>query len=166
MSQKPAHLQHAPPTPEWRTGAKDALKYKGLPPIKGRPSRKVAFTNVGSVWERTGGAERALVEAVSEQGNGVIVFVNGVLTCKSLQGAAECARVIDGELDLHVVDLNGGCIAPGLVSFGGQLGLMEIEEEPSTNDGEVYGPFDSEFTVVGDLDRAVDGLSFEGRSML
>ncbi|KAG8880724.1 hypothetical protein FRB98_004765 [Tulasnella sp. 332] len=165
VSEKSSHLQHAPSTPEWKTGAKEALKFKGLPPIKGKSSRKVAFINIGTIWKRTG-EERALIEVVSEQANGVMVFINGSLSCESLQDATGCASSMEGDRGIHVVDLKGGCMAPGLVSFGGQLGLIEIEQEPSTNDGEVYGPFDSKFALVGDLDRAVDGLSFEGRSML
>ncbi|KAG9004460.1 hypothetical protein FRB94_002331 [Tulasnella sp. JGI-2019a] len=166
VATKPSYLQHVPKTPEWKGEAEDAIKYRGLPPIKGHPSRSVAFINIASIYEREAGTSGALIEVVSKRRDGVMIFVDGVLVCKSVQGAAGCATAMDNAQDLQIVDLKGGCLAPGLVSFGGSLGTMEIEQEPTTNDGESYGPFDKEFTVLGDLDRAVDGLSFEGRSML
>lgn len=81
--------------------------------------------------------QRTLTEAVSEQRNGVMIYVDGALTCESLQNAAGCARPMEGEEDIQIVDWEGGCVAPGSISFVGQLGLVEIEQEPTTNNAEV-----------------------------
>lgn len=159
---KPKALQKRPKTSNWDREAKDALKYKGLPPLKGRLSRNVAFTNVRTFWDKA--PSGLLRETVSERGGGTALFVNGTLVCSTLHTDSACP--LDNEEGLTVVDLEGGSLAPGLLSFGGSLGVIEIEGEPSTNDGYAYGPFDREFGVLGDLDRAVDGLSFEGRHML
>lgn len=159
---KPSELQNLPKTPSWDKEAKDAVKFRGLPPLKGEPSRSVAFLNVGSVWERE--SSGLLSEAVALKGDSVMLFVDGDLACSSFRGESGCGKGLSE--DVIVVDLEGGSMAPGLTSFGGGLGLSEIQMESSTNDGAAYGPFDREFTVLGNLDRAADGLSFEGRNML
>ena len=149
-------LQKEPKTPSWDEEAKQAVKYEGLPPLKGDRVSSVAFTNIKSVWSRdeTGNLKESL-------GNeGVMHFVDGALACSS----PSCPSTFSD--DTKIVDLEGGSMGPGLISFGSPLGLEEIEQEPSTRDGYAYGPFDKEFTIVGDLARAADGLAFEGRSML
>ena len=65
------------------------------------------------------------------------------------------------------MDLKGGAISPGLVSFGAPLGLEEIEGESSTSDGYVYDSLLKGVPelVGGDsaLIRASDGLIFATR---
>ncbi|CAE6466595.1 unnamed protein product [Rhizoctonia solani] len=68
-----------------------------------------------------------------------------------------------------VVDLAYGSLSPGFISFGAPLGLEEIEAESSTNDGRGLDPLFGEGVpeiAGGDelVIRAVDGLSFAGRS--
>ena len=59
-------------------------------------------------------------------------------------------------------------IVPGLTTYGGALGLVNIAPEPSTNDGIIYDsvfdvtPSDIEETTI----RAIDGLMFETRHSL
>jgi len=69
-----------------------------------------------------------------------------------------------------IVDLEGGSIAPGLLSYGAHLGLEEISEEASTGDGVSPAPLvDSVPSLVGGdkyLPRAIDGLTFETRDAL
>ncbi|QRW21800.1 amidohydrolase family protein [Rhizoctonia solani] len=66
-----------------------------------------------------------------------------------------------------VVDLQGGSIIPGLISSGASIGLVEIDQEPSTNDGNVPDPLERDVpTIVGSdkfLVRGVDGLSLSHR---
>jgi hypothetical protein len=69
------------------------------------------------------------------------------------------------------IDLKGGVLTPGLLTYGGYIGLSEIEIEPSTNDGIDYGlpPFDMKIpnrTGKEPLVQAVDGLQFQGRDTL
>ena len=37
----------------------------------------------------------------------------------------------------YLLDLQGGSIGPGLMTYGSLLDLVEIRHEPSTNDGNV-----------------------------
>ena len=69
------------------------------------------------------------------------------------------------------VDLEGGSLAPGLMSHGSSLGLEEILFEPCTNDGDVFDPLvDGNLPSVLGKDtgiiRAVDGLQFNGRNTM
>ena len=68
------------------------------------------------------------------------------------------------ERSFEIVDLDGGTITPGLMSFGAPLGLVEIRLEPSTNDGQVHNPLDGDLPAVlgGKVVRAQDGLMFDG----
>ncbi|KAG8892176.1 hypothetical protein FRB99_002905, partial [Tulasnella sp. 403] len=160
--EKPRAFQNVPKTPDWEKEAKDAIKYQGLPPLKGSESHSVVFTNIRSIWERNEFGK--LTEVLAGLDDGVMYFVDGALVCTSFRADLVCPSVFPSEV--AVVDLEGGSMGPGLVSFGSSLGLVEIQQEWSTNDGIVYGPFDTEFSIVGDLARGVDGLSFEGRDML
>ncbi|KAG8864537.1 hypothetical protein FRB96_005040 [Tulasnella sp. 330] len=160
---KPAEPHDLPKTPRWEKETNDAIEYRGLPPLKGREPRKVGFVNIACLWERQNSAE-SLMKVVSEKKDGVMVFVEGEPACSSLHNDANCESNLSDNYE--VIDLKGGCLAPGLTSFGSGLGLSEIQLEPSTNDGPAYRPFDKEFTVVGNLDQAADGLSFEGRNTL
>lgn len=162
VSHKPEHFLKVPKTPSWDKEAQETIKHRGLPPLRGHKHQRVAFTNIGSIWERDDAG--ALAEVVAEHRDGVVMFVDGEAVCSSFREGRSCLEAFDH--DVAVVDLEGGCLSPGLTSFGGLLGLVEIELEPSTHDGDVYGPFDKEFAVVGDLVRAEDGLSFDGRHML
>ncbi|KAJ7448972.1 hypothetical protein FB451DRAFT_1187478 [Mycena latifolia] len=64
--------------------------------------------------------------------------------------------------DARVIDLMGGALAPGLTTFGSDLGLSEFKLEPSTTNGRVFDPLT--MAVPGSLGdtvvRAVDGLQF------
>jgi hypothetical protein len=77
-----------------------------------------------------------------------------------------------GDAD-EFVDLHGGSLAPGLTSYGSPLGLVEIQLEPSTNDGVVLDPLvDGNLPSILGKDTAivrasaVDGLQFNGRNTL
>lgn len=99
------------------------------------------------------------------------VFVrNGTVICTTQMGST-CAMVkgLDAEV-VEEIDLKGGALLPGLVSFGAPLGLEEINLEPSTNDGSVPDALTGSVpAIVGGTNaviRAVDGLAFNGRNLL
>ena len=76
----------------------------------------------------------------------------------------------DGENADVVIDLRGGAIVPGLMSFGPSLGIEEIESEPSTGDGVRFDAVKMDVPkVVGDvggLVRVSDALQFGTRNAL
>lgn len=82
----------------------------------------------------------------------------------------ECLSLVGSTDDVQVVDLEGGSISPGLVTYGSPLGLEEIESEASTNDGVVPDPLSQRVSPIiggeGALIRAADGLQYGGRSAL
>ncbi|KAG9004989.1 hypothetical protein FRB90_010626, partial [Tulasnella sp. 427] len=168
---KSAALQLPPKTPKWDKEAKKAVEYRGLPPLKGDKAEGVLLYNIKSAWIRQPDNRFTEAQAKSRflknggiEYDGVMYFADGDLVCSSFQRDLLCPR---GNLhDAKRINMEGGSVGPGLTSFGGYLGVVEIDQEPSTNDGYSYGPFDKEFAVVADLSRGVDGLSFEGRDML
>lgn len=126
------------------------LQHDGLPPLE--PARSftgmIAFLNVKSVY--TGEAQHgtpAVVATMSVQAGeqlGVAVVQNGMLLCVGSE--RRCIKhmlCMDGEpqcferKNVQVVDLEGGSLAPGLMSVGSLLGLEEIRGEASTQDGYV-----------------------------
>lgn len=168
---KPEALQQPPKTPSWDKEAKEAVKYRGLPPLKGDNAAEVILYNIKSSWERQPSGRFVEVQAepqVTKDNrtwyDSIMHFAEGELVCSSFRPGLLCLQ--DRLPDVPKIDLEGGSVGPGLTSFGGYLGVVEIDQEPSANDGNSYGPFDKEFAVVGDLSRAVDGLSFDGRDML
>ncbi|KAG8904907.1 hypothetical protein FRC01_008548, partial [Tulasnella sp. 417] len=168
---KPEALQHPPRNPDWDKEAREVVKYRGLLPLKGNKVDEVILYNVKSAWERQPSGRFVEVQAKAQppmngrvQYDGIMHFADGDLVCSSFRPDLLCHW--DSLPDVPRIDLEGGTVGPGLTSFGGYLGVVEIEQEPSTNDGDSYGPFDNEFAATADLSRAVDGLSFEGRDML
>ena len=164
--------RRVPSVPNWDKEREEALLWEGLPPLSGRSSKsdRVVFTNVKSLWMRTkegkiqqgfANGSAAVNDAESLQ---TLVFVKGKLSCiGSACSAEELARS-------KTVDLQGGSISPGLMTYGSTLGLGEIMGEPSTQDGD----FADALTVnvpklmddVGGLVRAVDTLVFQTRDAL
>lgn len=164
---KPRSFQETPHVPDFSQEAKDAVEYEGLPPLVPAKaiSGMVMFTNVSSVFMRSGGA--GIEEAFSSQDQpGVVVVDRGQILCSGLH--ALCLSDFDNVGT--VVDLKGGSISPGLVSYGSPLGLQEIDQEPSTNDGKVFDPLIKAVPKIlgGDtaVVRAVDGLQFATRDAL
>lgn len=157
--EKPKTFQKVPETPNFDKEAADAVKYEGLPPLEPIKSVQgtVVFINVKSLTTR----EKAGAKSVGEPG--VVVVHEGKVMCA---GAEEICASFFSESE-ETVDLQGGTISPGLVSFGSPLGLEEIEAESSTSDGYVYNPFGKGTPEIagGDtaLIQAADGLTFATR---
>jgi hypothetical protein len=167
--QKPSAFQSVPKVPDFTKEARDAVKYDGLPPlvVKNVSSDLVFFTNVKSVYGRVAHGVKELFLADESESIGVVLVRSGSIVCSGM--FESCASFADLS-DAQMVDLHGGSISPGLLSFGSPLGLQEIEQEPSTNDGVVFDPLLVQTPKIygGDIPvvRAVDGLSFLSRDAL
>jgi hypothetical protein len=167
---KPGSFQKTPKVPVFDKEASEAVKYEGLPPL--RPSKSTTgttiFTNVKSLYISISEAVHEAFLAQNETAFGVVVARNGSMVCSgAYQSCLTSAAWNDP--DVTIVDLEGGSISPGFVSFGSPLGLQHIEEEPSTNDGIVYDPFFSaipKILGVNPIVHALDGLLFGSRDAL
>ncbi|TFK43732.1 carbohydrate esterase family 9 protein [Crucibulum laeve] len=157
--------KEAPQVPNWDKERNQTLKWDGLPPLEGRrKGDRIVFTNVKQVWNR--GSEVGVEEVFSADGSGSLGSVtveNGRVTCMGVSCAQTAGQA-------EVVDLKGGSISPGLMTYGSTLGLEEIRGEPSTGDGEPYDAFQRNIPKilddVGGIVRAMDGLMFGTRNAL
>ncbi|KDQ09069.1 hypothetical protein BOTBODRAFT_165096 [Botryobasidium botryosum FD-172 SS1] len=172
VSQKPRTFQDVPNTPNFEKEAAEAVKYDGLPPLKPKEVRDVVFTNVRTLWGKEGGSHVAVPLAGDANANaksqaGTVVVKNGKIECA---GSSQDCLAMAQAGDMDVIDLQGGSVAPGLISFGTPLGLAEITSEYSTNDGPVADPLEDKVPSIAGGDDAViqacDGLQFGGRDTL
>lgn len=169
FSPKPSTSQTIPKTPNFDAETKEAIKYEGLQPLTPKQKRKdVIFANVTSVWQKDNGVVSQIYAANAGESAFVLVK-SGRIECV---GPWEtCVRRQSLDADIETIDLEGGSLSPGLVSFGAHLGLVEIEAEDSANDGVIYDMYSGKKVpkVIGGQEaviHAVDGLSFGGRNML
>ncbi|KAH7885714.1 hypothetical protein F5I97DRAFT_1874828 [Phlebopus sp. FC_14] len=159
--------QTAPTTPNFDTEAKDALANVGLPPLEPytMTSGGILFHNVSSMWRRDGSGVHPVFLTHSVEDEGVVLVENGEVKCTG--SMASCASyAAEG---LRVINLEGGSIAPALVSAGSAIGLQEIAMEASTSDGAVLDPLEASIPGIlgdGSIIRAVDGLMFGTRDAL
>lgn len=163
VAEKSQSFQEVPQAPDFGGADKDAVKHDGLPPLEPKKVRDVVFTNVRTVWSKEDGVFKP---RVAEGELHTVVVKRGKIECAdSSQACLDAART--GNTD--IIDLRGGSLAPGLISFGSGLGLVEIASEYSTNDGLVNDPFQGAVPkILGDdtAIRAFDGLQFGGRNTL
>ncbi|KAJ4472838.1 carbohydrate esterase family 9 protein [Lentinula edodes] len=162
-------LQRAPETPNFDEETKTALEYDGLPPLEPKESISdvVIFQNFDSLFLDMGNGVEQIFIAENYVGESQIAVVqNGKLACIGTTDV--CITTVN--VDSRTVDLQGGSLAPGLVSYGSPLGLVHIAGEESTQDGEVFdGLMDKLPTILGGntaVIRAVDGLQFATRDAL
>ena len=163
-------FQDLPKVPNFDREAEEAIAFDGLPPLvpESASTNIVLFTGVRSVILP---GRDELTEVYSAQGDetGVVGVKNGDIICYGATGVCSLDNLADGER-VRVVDLQGGAISSGLLTYGSPLGLQEIEAESSTGDGEVFDPLTRWVPeLVGDDDstvRAVDALQFAGRDAL
>ncbi|KDN45504.1 hypothetical protein RSAG8_04828, partial [Rhizoctonia solani AG-8 WAC10335] len=150
---KPHWTQTAPRTPSWDREVRQTKEADGLPDLLGSQNPDIIiFTNVASFVRDD--------QQMLEQ-QGTVVASRGHIVC-----AGACASYITPEA--KIVDLQGGSVIPGLIASGASIGLVEIDQEPSTNDGDPLDPLENHIpTIAGGgefLARGVDGLSFAGRN--
>ncbi|CAE6507915.1 unnamed protein product [Rhizoctonia solani] len=152
---KPHWAQTSPEPPSWDKEAKQTKEADGLPDLQNSQNPDtMVFTNVASFVRDD---QQVL------QHQGTVVASRGHILC-----AGACASYITP--DAKVLDLQGGAIIPGLVASGASIGLVEIDQEPSTNDGIPLDSLESDIPSIAGgsrfLIRGVDGLSFAGRNAL
>lgn len=158
---KPQEFQQTPQVPNFDKEAKEAVEYEGLPPLFPRKhtGSDVLFINVNNIFTSSGGNVHS--RALDERGS--VLVSDGRVVC-----SGDC--LTSRTTETAIVDLKGGSISPGLVSFGSPLGLQEIEAEDSTNDGDVLDPLTDSIPKIlrggESIISAVDGLQFAGRSAL
>ncbi|QRV94368.1 carbohydrate esterase family 9 protein [Ceratobasidium sp. AG-Ba] len=156
---KPSTFQRVPAVPDWDKAAEAAIKYEGLPPLlpekKTKSGETVVFERVAEVWDH------ATQQIQNVNQDGVVVVVDGKITCVGTCAAASYAEAVR-------VDLAHGSLAPGLITYGAPLGLEEINQESSTNDGRVPDPLEKGVPDVAGGEKlvvsAVDGLSLAHRA--
>ncbi|KAJ7931230.1 carbohydrate esterase family 9 protein [Mycena leptocephala] len=166
-SAKPKSAQHIPVTPNFDKETKDAIKYEGLPPLEPETAKPdvVVFRNVGSIYLKNPATRRVNEVFTSADAEGVVVVEKGQIVCSGMQMV--CPEALSHSDALHL-DLEGGSIFPGLVSYGSPLGLTHIAGEASTNDGPVFDPLSMKVPEIidGTVIRASDGLLFATRDAL
>lgn len=156
--------KEVPKTPDWDAERNRTLRWDGLPPLEGRQvDGTVMFTNVKNVWKRSeGGSVVKAFSSDSSPGENTVVVSQGRVTCMG-----DCSSANDYATS---VDLAGGSIAPGLMTFGSPIGLEEIALEPSTADGATFDAFRGSLpAIMGDVGgvlRAMDALVFGTRNAL
>jgi hypothetical protein len=162
---KPQQLQIEPKTPNWDKEAKEALKYEGLPPLDGKKTKgTIAFVNVNELIKKdaAGVVQSSFVHSRTKN-DGVVIVKDGRIQCVGTPFSCSNLKDIQAE---NIVDLHGGAIAPGLTTFGAGIGLVEIEQEPSANDGVIFDPIRGNVpSFLEDVEiHAIDGLAFGGRN--
>lgn len=169
-----------PRVPNYDKEAREAVEYEGLPPLQPEEDvhGAVVFTNVRSVFGIGENAQTGNVVEVftaqEEEHFGVVVVESGTIRCTGPEAVCLVASIVSE--GARRIDTHGGSISPGLVTFGAPIGLQEIQQETSTNDGMSLDPLMGEVPDilgasddnigVGTLIRAVDGLSFGTRNAL
>ena len=159
-----------PKTPDFENEAKEAVDFEGLPPLGPKEStpQTILFTNLTNSWVRKGNKIHSvfhdLTSAADRSEHGVVGVKAGSIICVTAKECKHFKSIID-----RVVDLEGGAIQPGLVSYGSNLGLQEIAMEKSTVDGLVFDPLVHAVPkILGEeaVIRAVDGLRYQTRDSL
>jgi hypothetical protein len=166
FSSKPNAFQHVPQTPSFEKEVRDTIAHEGLPPLVGqRATGTVVFVNVCSAWVRRADGIRSLADATET--NLTVIVHGGRIACAGPSAAGACAEFVSASW-VETVVLRGGVLAPGLTSFGSDLGLSEIMLKPSTNDGPVFDPLTVVVpSILGHMTvRAVDELQFSRRNTL
>ncbi|KAJ4472839.1 carbohydrate esterase family 9 protein [Lentinula edodes] len=161
-------LQHAPKTPNFEDEKKAALEFDGLPPLEPKESVSdvVIFQNFDTLFMDMGNGVKQVFAKDHLGAPQIAVVQNGKLT---YIGASE-GYSTNLTMTPRTVDLHGGSLAPGLLSYGSRLGLVHIAGEATTQDGEVFDILtDKASSVLGRnaaVIRAVDGLQFTTRDAL
>ncbi|KAF4603486.1 hypothetical protein EYR38_003899 [Pleurotus pulmonarius] len=155
---KPGELQNPPQTPNFDKEARETVENDGLPPLEASVifrGKVVVLKNLSTGYIRDGDRVKRWFPPVDSMQDG-----------EQAKGWDDGIRLEDFE----EVDLEGGVILPGLTTFGSSIGLTEIAQEPTTNDGNAVDPFSATPALLGDpletIIRAEDGLQFGGRNTL
>lgn len=168
---KPANYQHLPKVPNFDKEMNDTIEYEGLPPLltERKAEDYVIFENISSIYSRVEGRIRNTFTAQSNEDKGVLIVVNGAVVCAGTSATCLQANAHNKLGRPKIIDLEGGSLTPGFITYGCAMGITQINQEPSTSDGFVFEPTNK--TVPGILGahfvaRAIDGLQFGSRDAL
>lgn len=128
---KSKESQYITPSGEYDEERKEALETRGEPNLRSKKkSGNIIFKGVSTFLQRSDDKRFQTSVGIDGKltGEGTVVIEDGMVKC-----VGDC--VVNEGIDFDIVDLNGGGIAPGLITVGSFLGLMEIRQEPSTWDG-------------------------------
>jgi len=156
--------RRAPKVPNWDKERNKTVLWDGLPPLEGSKRDHVVFMNVKKFWKRGPGGKIIDVLEDDTPGNGVTVIAEG--------GKISCLgnACVSTDREATAVDLKGGTIAAGLMTFGSLLGTEEIASELSTGDGRAYDAMIKDVPAILDDKGAIiktrDALMFETRNAL
>ena len=153
-----------PSVPNWDEERKKTIMWEGLPPLHSKfEENKIVFSNVTQLWTKDSNGSVNIGALDTGDGGTAVVVVNGKIACIG-------PRCLHAENASSTIDLRGGSISPGLISFGSPLGLEEIFAEPSTGDGKTFDAFVKNIPGIlddsGGVLRAMDGLRFGTRNAL
>lgn len=178
---KPEELQVPPQTPDFEKEAREAVENEGLPPLEASiilKGKVVVLKNLSTGYIRDGDRVKKWFPPVDNAQKGErttawdVVVRDGSVLCHGVYGSCTTSLRRDGfrPEDFEEVDLEGGVILPGLTTFGSSIGLTEIAQEPTANDGNALDPFSATPPLLGGpletIVRAEDGLQFGGRNTL
>lgn len=132
---------------------------------------KVVLKNVASVWIREEVGVRERWAAQPGKPLGTVVLLNGAIACVGEEGwCLDGAGPGNKGPEDEEIDLMGGSVGPGLMTFGSAMGVEGIQQEGSTGDGRLVDAFRGDApSILGDvggLTRAVDALQFGTRDAL
>lgn len=119
--------------------------------------------NVKSFYHRrNNGSSTRIVAEHFDNASGVLVYHGGSLVCV---GTADCLALAPHKAQR--VNTHGGTIVPGLISYGGTLGLADIPAEDSAKAGQDPSAV-NEYAELQKriIPRAVDALTWGGHDML
>ena len=168
---KPKAYQQTPRVPNFKNDAQKAVDYEGLPPLvpnKSPINSTIIFKNVKSIYQKKGGVIEQILFPQETGSFSTVIIRNGSIICS---GDKTCSEMVPLDSAFSsTIDLEGGSISPGFISFGSPLGLQHIEQESSTNDGNIYDPLLHPIPDIlggnSDIIRAVDGLEYGSRDAL
>jgi hypothetical protein len=159
-------IAKVPHVPSWDEERREAVLWEGVPPLGPKKAVRgaVVLRNVAEVFVRT---EEGIKERWSRDKDGVVILRDGTITCVGEEG--QCLQEV-GEDEKVEIDLQGGAVGPGLMTFGSPLGTEEISYEWSTGDGSLYNAITANPPKIlhdtGAVVRAADALQFGTRNAL
>ena len=161
---KPEESQHMPKTRDVSQAAAETMKHRGEPPLGPKRSAKnVVFQGVSAIFLKVAGSdvhEEISLASASDRPS-VVVVTDGQISC----AGTDC--MTSQTSDFESIDLKGGVITPGLTSYGSYMGLMEIRQEKSTQDGKIPDILVGSSNLLdGLVTYGKDGALFGGKDQL
>lgn len=149
------------------SGAADDIKYRGNAPLRSKHQVKnIIFQDVTALYLKNESTEKMEEQIVTPNGemrtasNSRIIIEDGQITC-----TGTCVDASE-DRQFELIDLKGGYITAGLISYGSPLGLKQIDQEPSTSDGKAPNPLTNTPLLDGLVVKAADGATFDGKNQL